>query len=105
MDDNSARKAAKNEALARSLNEGLARGEEKWPSDRPTFVCECSNLSCVDEIEISLEDYRSIHAHPHRFTLRPGHDIAEIETINDERDGFNVVEKIGPGREVLEPPG
>lgn len=102
MDDSSARKAAKNEALTRSLNEGLARGEEKWPSEHPTFICECSDLSCVEEIALSLDDYCSIHEERQRFIVRPGHDVPEIETVVQERDGFNVVEKVGTGRDTVE---
>lgn len=101
MDDSSARKAAKNEALTRSLNEGLARGEDRWPSENPTFICECSDLSCVEEMPLSLESYREIHADPHRFILRPGHEVMGIEKVIEERDGMNVIEKIGPGREEV----
>ncbi|HWC13884.1 MAG TPA: hypothetical protein VG929_04755 [Actinomycetota bacterium] len=101
MDDSSPQRAAKNEALTRSLNEGLARGEEKWPSEQPTFICECSDLSCVQEIVVSLEDYRSIHEERQCFIVRPGHETPEIETIVEERDGFHVVEKMGTGRDMV----
>ena len=72
MDEESARKAAKNEALSRSLNEGLARGEEKWPSADPT-----------------------------RFILAPGHNDPQIELVVEEADEYQIVEKIGPGREEV----
>lgn len=101
MDDVRARKAAKNEALTRSLNEGLARGEEKWPSEEPTFICECCDLSCVEEVSLSLDDYRHIHKDPRRFIVKPGHEVLEIEKVIDDRGAFKVVEKIGPGRDVV----
>lgn len=101
MDDARARKAAKNEVLTRSLNEGLARGEEKWPSEEPTFICECSDLSCVEEVALSLEDYRRIHQDPQHFIVKPGHELLEIEKVIDDRGAFKVVEKIGPGRDVV----
>lgn len=102
MDTESAKKAAKNETITRSLNEGLAKGEDKWPSEEPTFICECSDLSCAVEIKLSLDVYRAVRAHPSRFFLIPGHMNPEIETKVDDGDGFEVVEKIGPGKEVAE---
>ncbi len=96
-----ARKAAKNEALTRSLNEGLARGEERWPSEDPTFICECSDLSCVEEVALSLEDYRGIHEDPQCFIVKPGHEVLEIEKVIDDRGAFRVVEKTGPGRDIV----
>lgn len=102
MDDSSASKAAKNEALTRSLNEGLARGEEKWPSEAPTFICECSDLACVEEIALSLEDYCEIHDERQRFIVRPGHEVVEIESVVEDRGEFKVIEKTGIGREFVD---
>ena len=102
MDTESATKAAKNEAISRSLNEGLAKGEVKWPSEEPTFICECSDLSCAVEISLSLDSYRAVRSHPSRFFLVPGHMNPEIETKVEVGDGFDVVEKIGPGKAVAE---
>lgn len=101
MEDLSARRAAKNEALSRSLNEGLARGEEKWPSDQPTFICECADLSCTDELRVSLEAYMSVRADVTHFILVPGHNNPAIERVIEEGDGYQVVEKIGPGRDEV----
>lgn len=102
MDIESAKKAAKNEVISRSLNEGLAKGEDKWPSDEPTFICECSDLSCAVEIRLALDIYRTVRSNPNRFVLVPGHMNPEIEKKVDEGDGYEIVEKIGPGREVAE---
>jgi hypothetical protein len=102
MDDESARKAAKNEAISRSLNEGLARGEDRWPSEEPTFICECADLSCTQEIALDLTVYRSVREDPAHFVLVTGHMNPEIEKRIDGRDGYEIVEKIGPGKEVAE---
>jgi hypothetical protein len=32
----------------------------------------------------------------------PGHEHLELERVVDKAEGFNVVEKIGPGRDVAE---
>lgn len=101
MDDRSARKAAKNEAISRSLNEGLARGEEKWPSPKPTFICECADLSCTKELQVSLETYGDVRADATHFIVAPGHNDPEIERVIEEGDGYLVVEKIGPGRDEV----
>lgn len=102
MDDESAKKAAKNEAISRSLNEGLAKGEDRWPSQNPTFICECCDLSCTEEIGLSLERYDAIRSNPIRFFLLPGHMNPEIERKVEDGEGYEVVEKIGPGKEVAE---
>ena len=100
MDDTSARKAAKNEAITRSLNEGLAKGEDRWPSKNPTFICECSDLSCTQELHVSLELYRAVREYDTRFLLKTDHMNPEIELEVERNDGYMVVEKIGPGKEV-----
>lgn len=101
MDDRSARKAAKNEALSRSLNEGLARGEEKWPSTEPTFICECAELSCTQELRVPLETYTQVRTDPARFILAPGHNDPRLERIVEEDESYQIVEKIGPGRDEV----
>jgi hypothetical protein len=100
MDDESARKAAKNEVISRSLNEGLARGEDRWPSVVPTFICECSDLSCTQEIALDLERYRTVREDPTHFFVVRGHEHLEIERVIAQEDGYFVVEKIGPGKDV-----
>jgi hypothetical protein len=102
MDNESAKKAAKNEAISRSLNEGLAKGEDRWPSEEPTFICECSDLSCTLPISLSIERYREVRSDPARFVLIAGHLNPEIERKVEEGEGFEIVEKIGPGKEVAE---
>jgi hypothetical protein len=101
MDENSARKAAKNEAISRSLNEGLARGEERWPTESPTFICECSDLSCTLEITVPMDDYKQVRTNPLRFILLPDHIVPEIEREVGRAEGYLVVEKIGPGRDEV----
>lgn len=100
MDDISARKAAKNEAITRSLNEGLAKGEDRWPSMNPTFICECSDLSCTEELHVSIDLYRAVREYDTRFLLKKGHMDPEVEREVQQNDGYLVVEKIGPGKEV-----
>jgi hypothetical protein len=102
MDSQSAMKAAKNEAISRTLNEGLAKGEDRWPSVEPTFICECKDLSCTQEISVPLSVYRRVREHPAHFVLVPGHMDEEIERKVDDGPGFDIVEKIGPGKRVAE---
>lgn len=102
MDNESAKKAAKNEAISRTLNEGLARGEERWPSENPTFICECADLSCTMEIGLPIERYREVRSDPTHFVLVPGHMDPEIERKVGEGEGYEIVEKIGPGKDVAE---
>ena len=102
MDSEQAKKAAKNEAISRTLNEGLAKGEDRWPSVEPTFICECKDLACTQEIVVPLDVYKRVRQNPAHFVLVPGHIDAEIERKIDEGPGFEIVEKIGPGKQVAE---
>lgn len=100
VDDRSAEKAAKNETISRSLNDALSKGEQRWPSGTPTFICECSDLSCVNEIFVPLDVYAEVRSHKDRFILRPDHVVEEIERVVQDRTNVVVVEKIGPGKAV-----
>jgi hypothetical protein len=96
--EDQARKAAKNQALFRDVNERIAElVEESW---HPEFICECANLHCQETLELSLRDYESIRGSPIRFPVRVGHDYAEFERVVALNDGYAVVEKIGAAAEV-----
>jgi len=60
---------------------------------RADFVCECSDVSCVDPIRLSPLEYADVRAHPTRFFLTPGHEDEGLERIVEWNDQFFVVEK------------
>lgn len=88
------RRLAANEAVVRRVNEGIERGQ--WPGDERdlvSFRCECARLGCNALIELSVTDYERVRSDPCRFVLIAGHELAELETVVEEGDGYVVVEK------------
>ena len=96
--EDQARKAAKNQALFRDVNERIEELVGKtW---HPEFVCECADEHCIETLELSLAEYESIRASPIRFPVKVGHDYPEFERVVALSDGYAVVEKIGAAAEV-----
>jgi hypothetical protein len=94
MNDESARRLARNEALFRRTNEAIERGQ--WPGDplKPVrFRCECSRLECDQAVELEVAEYERVRRFPRRFVLAVGHEMPEIETIVERGEGHVVVEK------------
>ncbi|HLM94169.1 MAG TPA: hypothetical protein VK273_10185 [Gaiellaceae bacterium] len=93
-----ARKAAKNQALFRDVNERIEElVGEAW---HPDFVCECADEHCVEKLQLSLREYEEIRASPVHFPVKVGHESADFERVVALSDGYAVVEKIGSAAEV-----
>jgi hypothetical protein len=84
-----------NEAVFREINEGIERGQ--WPGEEHapvSFRCECAQLGCNEMLELSVNEYEAVRAHPRRFMVRPGHEQVDVEVVIDARPGYLVVEKL-----------
>lgn len=81
--------------MFREVNETIARLEERLPGVSETMpaICECARAGCTTQIEIRLDEYRSVRRHPDRFIVAPGHEEHEVEHVVDRRAGYLVVEK------------
>ena len=97
-------RAARNQALFRSINERIEDLNRAF--ERLTlvgdWVCECADLSCIELMSLSLEEYEAIRQHPARFPIVGGHEVLEVERVVERHDRYIVVEKIGEGRIVAE---
>lgn len=60
---------------------------------RGSFVCECSNDTCVDPVELTPAEYGDVRAHATRFFVVRGHEDEDLERVVEETDRFLVVEK------------
>ena len=81
------------ETLFRELNDAIQlyfRADGEMQAD---FVCECSDVSCVDAIRLSPSEYADVRAHPTRFFLTPGHEEEGLERTVERNGHFLVVEK------------
>lgn len=96
MQRKSERRLAENEVLFREKNKAVQDFMLSHDDDNHGvlhFYCECSMTSCVERIELSPEEYSSLHNDKRRFIAAAGHENLEIEHIVTRKDGFNVVEK------------
>jgi hypothetical protein len=96
---------ARNEALFREVNESVRGVHDDWSAIAPEsgavrVVCECSDDSCTETIDLAPDAYAAVRENPLRFILLPGHEDPSIERIVGESDGHLVVEKTGEGAEV-----
>ena len=93
-DEGLQRRLAANETVFREVNEGIERGQ--WPGEdrEPVgFRCECARLGCNLLVELTLDEYERVRAHPRRFVMVTGHEIPEVETVVEQRPGYVVVQK------------
>jgi hypothetical protein len=96
------RDAATKQSLFREVNEraeSLAASFEER-SEIHTFVCECADTHCVEQISIPVKDYERIRSHPNRFIVAPGHLYPEFEDVISENGDYVVVAKRGVGGQV-----
>jgi hypothetical protein len=94
MDDETQRRAARNESLFRETNEAIERGH--WPNEPDKLVrfrCECARLECSEAVSLTLAEYEQVRSGPRRFFVVPGHELREFETVLSSDGRYVVVEK------------
>jgi hypothetical protein len=91
VDDLTKRRLAHNEQLFRQVND--ARREASPDEIRLTLICECSDQSCTGRITIGTAEYRRIRDSERRYVVLPGHEIAALERVVEDRGTYEVVEK------------
>jgi len=107
MSAQQAERLASNQALFREVNERMMALSERFEPDRAhsaDFVCECSHLSCAEQIRMTLTAYTAIRSNPRWFLVAPSpeHVFPEIEDVVKRTDRYFVVEKRGAAGEVAE---
>jgi hypothetical protein len=90
-------RAARNQALFRSLNEKIEEVSESFRLviEDADYVCECADDGCLERIKMTPEQYRAVRRVPTHFFVRRRHVFPEFERVVDERDGYLIVEKFG----------
>jgi hypothetical protein len=83
---------ARNEAIFREVNERVADVTDS-EARATNFLCECGNLDCVEEITLTDAEFVKLRSNPATFAVVPGHALEDVETIIEETDRFQVVEK------------
>lgn len=103
MDDQLQRRLAANEGVFRRVNEGIERGQ--WPGEEPhrvVFRCECARLGCNSLLELTVIEYEHVRADPRRFVMVADHELPDLESVIERRDGYVVVEKRDEAGELAE---
>ena len=101
---------ARNEALIREVNERIEQVDKaaEATSLAPEetlfeFLCECGgddgDLSCVEHVKMTIEEYESVRSQDDRFAVYPGHEKEPLERVVARNERFAVVDK----RPVAEP--
>jgi hypothetical protein len=75
------------ENVFREINESFLK------LDSPRFICECSDTSCTDPIDVSAETMRSLHEDRNLYVIKPTHINTDLEELVDAHDGFVIVRK------------
>jgi hypothetical protein len=79
---------------ARAVENVFREINETWLKlDQPRFVCECSDASCSEAIEISAETMRRLHDDRNLYVVRPSHINTDLEELVESHAEFAVVRK------------
>jgi hypothetical protein len=97
-------RAARNQALFRSVNEKLRDLNDAVAELTETFTiaCECADLTCTQMLSIPSREYLSMRVEPRRFAVLPTHVYPDLERVISESDAYAVVEKNAVAGEVAE---
>ena len=88
MKNEEAARGYNNRRLRFELDDDDAGGEEPVP-----FLCECGDQSCAEAMEMTPEEFMSIHSAPNRFGVLPGHALGDVEWVVETGERYWVVEK------------
>jgi hypothetical protein len=85
----------RNEDLFRKVNDQIEGVNEAFGTITGTMsiLCECGNPECIEQIDLTVDEYRTLRADPTRFALKPGHEISDVERIVERHGRYIVVEK------------
>jgi hypothetical protein len=100
-----AERVARNDATFREANEGIQDAARRYGiAGGVPFICECAEPSCIEIVRLELAEYEAIRATPTYFINAPGHHTAARgwATVVEQRDGYEVVEKVGAAADVVE---
>ena len=95
-------RAAINQSVFREVNERLEGLAEtfQYVAKTAAFTCECASLECVEQMEMSLDEYEGVRSDPNQFAVLPGHVYRDVESVVSENERFVVVAKIGAGDRI-----
>ena len=99
MSDDRTRRVGDNEALYRAVNERIEGLNEAFGmvAETMTVVCECGDIECAQQIQVSIPEYEHVRSDPTLFVVVPGHEVEDVEDVVEDAGRFHVVRK-HPGK-------
>ncbi len=96
-------RVARNQALFREVNEQLEAlaGAFQFVAAQPVFVCECADVECIEQIDMTMAEYEALREHPERFAILVRHEVPDVEDVVERRDGYLIVEKIAEASAIV----
>ena len=84
-----------NEALFRKVNEQIEGVNEAFGALTNTMVivCECGEPTCIDQLDLSRQEYEHVRADPTQFAVRPEHVFDDVEHVVAKSDRYWLVRK------------
>jgi len=93
-----AERIGRNEALFREVNENIERisATLEVSDERLKILCECGVPTCLEQLDVRVDDYERVRSTPTLFLIKPGHEHDDLEEVIEEHDGYHVVRKRDP---------
>jgi PAS domain-containing protein len=98
-------RAAENQRLFREVNERTKGVQDTFGYfvERASWVCECSDVRCLEPIWMTIPEYEWVRADPRHFVVVRGHGDDAVERAIVDAGRFTVVElREPPAREPSE---
>jgi hypothetical protein len=102
--DERVRRIGRNEAVFREVNEQIEGLNVRLASAGERLlhiVCECGDLSCVEQLALPMNVYEEARADPALFLVVPGHEIPDVEVVVREEPGYLLIRKDHGGPEQI----
>ena len=93
--DARAERIGRNEDLFRKVNDQIEGVNEAFGTITGTMsiLCECGKLECIEQIDLTIDEYRRLRADPTRFAVMPGHELPDVERVVERYESYYVVQK------------
>ena len=86
-------RVARNEVVAREVNESIQKNDTRPASSYIHMACECGLEDCGRVLAITRPVYERVRSDPRQFVILPSHLIADVEDVVEESDTFLIVAK------------
>ncbi len=82
--------------MFREVNEAIEHAARTGGvEERVSFLCECGDDLCAEQIQLDVREYERVRAVPTRFVVRPGHFRPEVERVVEQHERYWLVDKVG----------